>query len=65
MKGKFITVEGLDGAGKSTQVDRIAAILDNYGIVTGNRWFKEGYVEQLSVPGLRRFPYSYLIFISH
>lgn len=32
MIGKFITVEGIDGAGKSTHIERIAAILEGYGV---------------------------------
>jgi len=32
MIGKFITVEGIDGAGKSTHIERIAQILFGYGV---------------------------------
>jgi dTMP kinase len=31
-RGKFITIEGLDGCGKSTQLERLAAVLRNHGI---------------------------------
>ena len=31
-RGKFITIEGLDGCGKSTQLGRLAAVLRNEGI---------------------------------
>ncbi|MGH9669664.1 MAG: dTMP kinase [Terriglobales bacterium] len=31
-RGKFITIEGLDGCGKSTQLGKLAAVLRNQGI---------------------------------
>jgi dTMP kinase len=31
-RGKFITIEGLDGCGKSTQLERLAGVLRNDGI---------------------------------
>jgi len=31
-RGKFITIEGLDGCGKSTQLEKLAAVLRNDGI---------------------------------
>jgi dTMP kinase len=31
-RGKFITIEGLDGCGKSTQLERLAGVLRNEGI---------------------------------
>lgn len=31
-RGKFITIEGLDGCGKSTQLERLAGVLHNDGI---------------------------------
>ena len=32
MRGKFITIEGQDGAGKSTNIDVIQQFLNNKGI---------------------------------
>ena len=31
-RGRFITVEGIEGAGKSTQMDAVRAFLDGKGI---------------------------------
>ena len=32
MKGKFITLEGMDGAGKSTHIPNITALLQSHGL---------------------------------
>ena len=36
MKGKFIVIEGIDGCGKTTQIDRISKWLPNSGLMKKN-----------------------------
>ena len=36
MRGKFIVIEGIDGCGKTTQIDEIAKWLPNSGLMRGN-----------------------------
>ena len=34
MKGKFIVIEGIDGCGKTTQIDELSKWLPNSGLMT-------------------------------
>ncbi len=36
MRGKFIVIEGIDGCGKTTQIDEISRWLPTSGLLTGN-----------------------------
>ena len=36
MRGKFIVIEGIDGCGKTTQIDEISRWLPNSGLMRGN-----------------------------
>ena len=42
MKGKFIVIEGIDGCGKTTQIDELSKWLPNSGLLK-----KEVFLENL------------------
>ena len=62
MKGKFIVIEGIDGCGKTTQIDELSRWLPNSGLIKKGSKLITTVIELIAInnaaiEGVRRIPY--------
>ena len=62
MKGKFIVIEGIDGCGKTTQIDELSRWLPSSGLIKKGSKLITTVIELIAInnaaiEGVRRIPY--------